>query len=376
MTSFSRRRLLAVTAAAGAAVAFGGRARAQSHDHHGMFSHLNEPGLYGLPTEAPRQQVFSSPAPAAANPGRWIERKPLPLPRSEMAWATAWKDRMYLVGGYGEQRVSNTYNHIYVAAEDRWAGAPPMPRSGNHVGVVATDGILYAIGGHSEQNRDPYADCFAFEIETGNWRTIAPLPQPRGAISVVARDGLIHAIGGATGKTNEEKKSVAWHDVYDPKADAWTRRAPIPLGRDHMGAVLADGRIHVIAGRVDSARTNVGDHDVYLPAEDKWEKRAPLPTPRSGHGAVLYRGVIFCMGGEEFDIVRGADGRPQLAGKVFGQNEGYEVSSDTWHQYAPMPTPRHGLGAALVGDQIHVAGGGPVTGGRVQSAVHEAFTLG
>jgi 2-polyprenyl-6-methoxyphenol hydroxylase-like FAD-dependent oxidoreductase len=47
-----------------------------------------------------------------------------------------------------------------------------------------------------------------------------------------------------------------------------------------------------------------------------------------------------------------------------------------WELYAPMPTPRHGLGAALVGDAIHVAGGGPVMGGGVQSAVHEAFTLG
>jgi hypothetical protein len=41
-----------------------------------------------------------------------------------------------------------------------------------------------------------------------------------------------------------------------------------------------------------------------------------------------------------------------------------------------MMTPRHGLGAAVVGDYIHVAGGGPVMGGRVQSAVHEGFTLG
>ena len=37
-----------------------------------------------------------------------------------------------------------------------------------------------------------------------------------------------------------------------------------------------------------------------------------------------------------------------------------------------MATPRHGLGAAVVGDAIHVAGGGPIMGGGVQSAVHEA----
>jgi hypothetical protein len=40
-----------------------------------------------------------------------------------------------------------------------------------------------------------------------------------------------------------------------------------------------------------------------------------------------------------------------------------------------MLTPRHGLGAVAVSEYIHVAGGGPVMGGGVQSAVHEAFTL-
>jgi hypothetical protein len=41
-----------------------------------------------------------------------------------------------------------------------------------------------------------------------------------------------------------------------------------------------------------------------------------------------------------------------------------------------MPTPRHAVGATVLGEWIHVAGGGPVLGGQLQSAVHEAFTLG
>ena len=62
--------------------------------------------------------------------------------------------------------------------------------------------------------------------------------------------------------------------------------------------------------------------------------------------------------------------------RVFAQNEAYDPEKDSWEQYAPMKTPRHGLGAVTIGDFIHVAGGGPVMGGGVQSAVHEAFTLG
>jgi hypothetical protein len=42
---------------------------------------------------------------------------------------------------------------------------------------------------------------------------------------------------------------------------------------------------------------------------------------------------------------------------------------------AAMTTPRHAVGATTIGDAIYVAGGGAVTGGSVQSSVHEAFTL-
>jgi N-acetylneuraminic acid mutarotase len=133
--------------------------------------------------------------------------------------------------------------------------------------------------------------------------------------------------------------------------------------RDHTGVIAAGGRIHLIGGRVDTFYTNSNLHHAYDPQADKWEVRAPFPTARSGHGAVLYRGKIFCMGGEG-------------SNRVFAQNEAYDPQTDSWEQYAPMKTPRHGLGAVTIGDFIHVAGGGPVMGGGVQSAVHEAFTLG
>jgi hypothetical protein len=40
-----------------------------------------------------------------------------------------------------------------------------------------------------------------------------------------------------------------------------------------------------------------------------------------------------------------------------------------------MLTPRHSVGATTLGGAIYVTGGGAVTGGAVQSAVNEVFTL-
>lgn len=337
-------------------------ALARDPGHGSLFERLTEPGRIDLPDLALRQRVFDSPAPRAESPGRWFARAELPLPRTEMAMAVERGGRMHLVGGYAEQRVDRPYHHVYDPAADRWSTAAELPRGANHVGVAVLDTRLYAIGGFVEQNRRPHAECFVFGADGERWARIAPLPEASGAIACIALDGRIHAIGGATGDTGDTRRSIDRHLVYDPAADRWSRAAPLPTGRDHLGIVAAGERIHVLGGRVDTFFTNSNSHHAYDPREDRWQRRSPLPTARSGHGAALYRGRIFCLGGEG-------------SNRVFGQNEAYDLEADRWAAYAPMPTPRHGMGAVTIGDAIYVAGGGPQMGGGVKSAVHEAFTL-
>jgi N-acetylneuraminic acid mutarotase len=339
------------------------QAQAPGHEQHGaMFEALQKAGRVGLPEIAATQHVTDSSAPKAAVQGKWITRAPLPIPRSEMAWATVREGRMHLLGGYGEQRVDRPYHHVYDPASDTWVDAPALPLGANHVGVVVVAGTLFALGGFVEQNRKPHDQCFALDSGAGQWREIARLPRPCGAMACVELNGTLHTIGGAIGNTFADKKSVDWHYVYDAKADKWEPRKTMPTARDHTGVLALDGVIHLIGGRVDSFHTNSNLHHTYDPAKDAWTMRRPLPTARSGHGAVLYRGKIFIMGGEGTD-------------RVFGQNEAYDPVGDRWESYAPMRTPRHGLGAVAIGDAIYVAGGGPVMGGGFQSAVHEAFTL-
>jgi hypothetical protein len=149
----SRRTFVAAAGAAGASLAtpaFG------QHGGDSPYSHLKDPNIKSPPAAVlAAQQVFDSPAPKAENPGRWIARARLPLPRSEMAWATVRNGRMHVIGGYGEQRVNQPYHHIYDPAANRWEPGPPLPRGANHVGVATVGGKLYAIGGFVEQNRKP-----------------------------------------------------------------------------------------------------------------------------------------------------------------------------------------------------------------------------
>ncbi|KAA2212554.1 Kelch repeat-containing protein [Teichococcus oryzae] len=354
-----RRSLLAGSAALLAAPALG------QMPHHGLsiapeqMSPLRGGGPVSLTPEQLAQRSVESPAPAGP-PGRWEPRATLPL----------WRDRLHVIGGYAEQRVDRPYHHVYDPGADRWDTAAPLPRGANHVAVAADAGRIYALGGFTEQNRAAHDGAYVYDVAADRWQSVAPLPRARGAAAIAVLEGRVHLIGGATDPAGE-RASIAWHEVYDPQADRWERRKPLPGARDHAGIVAHGGGIHVIGGRFNTFEYNTAMHHLYLPERDIWVERAAMPTARSGHGLVLLGGRFWAMGGETGRFENGT-----LTGTVHGQMESYDPATDRWQSHAPMPTPRHGLGAAALAGRIHVAGGGPVVGGGIQTSTHEAFIPG
>ena len=349
-------------------------ASAQQRPHHGApipterMAPLRGQGPVVLTPAQYAQRFVDSPAPAGP-PGRWVDRAPLPIPRTEMAWAAEAEGKLWVIGGYAEQMVNNSFVHVYDPATNAWAEKARLPRGANHVGVAAHGGRIYAFGGFNNQNRGSDTLAFVYDIAADRWSPIAPMPRPRGAGALAVVDGKIHHIGGAS-DPESERASVGWHEVYDPQADRWERRKALPGARDHAGVVTWNGNIHIIGGRFNTFEYNTPLHHIYIPARDQWEVRAPLPTARSGHGLVVYRNRFFAMGGETGQFVNRV-----LTGQVHGQVESYDPATDSWQHHAPMPTPRHGMGAVTIGDFVHVAGGGPVVGGSIKTSVHEAFTL-
>jgi len=90
-----------------------------------------------------------------------------------------------------------------------------------------------------------------------------------------------------------------------------------------------------------------------------------MPTGRSGIAGAVVKGCLYVFGGE---------GNPNHPQGVFPQNEAYNPKTNTWESLAPMPTPRHGIGAAAIGEKIYIPGGADVQGFGV-IAVHEVFTV-
>jgi N-acetylneuraminic acid mutarotase len=298
-------------------------------------------------------------------PVRWESRAPVPDARTESSVATDGS-RIYLVGGFGRgegrRATAPLAMLVYDPAADAWSSAGDIPEGVNHAGFAAVGGKLYIIGGFGGRSFSPTPSVRIYDPAGQTWRDGAPMPTPRGALAVAVLDGKIHAIGGNAARgsslephehgTAARDNSVGTHEVYDPAADSWTRLPPLPTPRNHLGAAVVAGKIHVVGGRVPGDM-ELTTHEIYDPRTRSWSAGPPMPTGRSGIAVVAHRDRLYVFGGE---TIR------RLARKTFDDAERFDPATERWDVLPPMPTARHGLGAAPLGDAIYVVSGGPRPG--------------
>src|SRR6266850_2349586 len=155
----------------------------------------------------------------------------------------------------------------------------------------------------------PIDNAWEYDPATDNWKALAPLPTKRGSPVAVTVGDKMYVIGGATtlpGSTAVHPArphySVGAVEEYDPAANTWRARAPIPTPRNHATAGAVNGKIYVIGGRVggafvSSGSSNVGIVEEYDPAADAWgAPRARMPSARSAMSSGTWGGKIYVTG--------------------------------------------------------------------------------
>lgn len=60
---------------------------------------------------------------------------------------------------------------------------------------------------------------------------------------------------------------------------------------------------------------------------------------------MVFEGLFIVAGGED-------------PGGTFSEVEAFDPVANRWLSFPPLPTPRHGLAAAAVGNMLYVIGGG------------------
>ncbi len=82
---------------------------------------------------------------------------------------------------------------------------------------------------------------------------------------------------------------------------------------------------------------------------------------------ILLLGIAVGAAGRVFDDLFVVVGGEQPAG-TFSEVEGFDPASSRWLSLSPLPTPRHGLAAAVLGNTLYAIGGGKRPGLSVSGA--------
>jgi len=77
-----------------------------------LFAGLFDRKITEVPATAQNQRYLTSVAPAAANPGKWVEQPRLPIPVGEMG-VIECMGKIHIVAGYARHRVDGDFHQVF-----------------------------------------------------------------------------------------------------------------------------------------------------------------------------------------------------------------------------------------------------------------------
>ena len=290
------------------------------------------------------------------DPGTWRSRTPSSFARQEVSFVYSPSTATFLLAG-GRSTVQESYD----PSTGTWKTVAPLPAPLDHVQSVELDGLVYYVGGLLGWPSPASGFVYVYNPTTNRFTTAAPMlhGRKRGAGAVAVHDGKIYVAGGLHAGV-----AVPWFDVYDSATNSWAALPDMPEARDHFhGAVVGD-RFYAIGGRRTSIDATVTANDAFDFTTGAWVRGlAPLPTARGGFAVAVLGTEVLVIGGEG-------------GGRTFGVVESYDTVRNSWRTRASMPTPRHGVQAAVCDGGVFVAAGGRAQGGGAPTDVFEVFLSG
>jgi len=242
--------------------------------------------------------------------------------------------------------------------------AAPMQAARSHFAVAVHGGRVYVFGGggadfaslDSVEAYDPAAD---------RWEACAPLPAPRSGIAAAALGGRVYVMGGGFKLPDGSFDFKSVVEAYDPAADRWAAAPPLKHRHDAPAALALGTEVYLFGGHhPDATGGPLTDPafdgcEGFDPGDGAWREIAPLPTPRFSLACAAMPDGIWAMGGGAFR--EGAFRNLDLI-------EVYDPLGAVWG-LAPtaLPWPAAGLGAAVLGGRLYVAGGND--GGGISARV-------
>lgn len=143
--------------------------------------------------------------------------------------------------------------------------------------------------------------------------------------------------------TDDRGKPVLDVEVFDGRE--WRIETTLPgRGLNAPTASVVGDRLYVVGGFTAVTNVPTDEVQVYDLQTQQWSMASPLPNPRGGHVAVVMGDKIHVFGGGN-------------SVSTIADHSEYDPSTNAWRELAPLPRAEGSPAAAVVAEKIYVIGG-------------------
>ena len=229
--------------------------------------------------------------PVFATPNNWSTGTDMPTPRSEAAYASLGT-KIYVIGGAGNTAPGNKkIVEAYDSSSNTWTTSiASLPVALNHPAADSYNGRIYVVGGYLD-DRIVTNRLFIYDPSQNVWNEGTSMPTARAALAAKFINGILYAVGGA----NSEFKKLSTNEAYDPSTNTWSTKAPMPTARGGLASAAINRNIYSFGGEAPTLVFNTNEK--YDTSTNTWSTEASLPTARHGVTGVALGSKIYVIGG-------------------------------------------------------------------------------
>ena len=275
--------------------------------------------------------------------GSWTTLAPLPTPISSYRDMVALTGKIYYI--YANMTL------CYDPQINNWTQLTPPPNPIGRI-FVACQNKIYVLGGSSEVSTQVY------DPTTDTWENRTSTHETNGILHANVVDGKIYVMGGNYMHGLGTYFTVSSNYVYDPQTDNWTKLVDIPLGVGGYASAVVDKKIYIISGAnalsIHWKPSNLVQ--IFDPETNQWTNGTSIPISVYNAKACV---ITESSGAKRIHVIGGELGffwYDQHFGGV-DLHQVYDPETDTWTNATAMPTPRKGMGLAVIYNEIYAIGG-------------------
>ena len=268
----------------------------------------------------------------------------------------------YEAGGYSFSQSGsvNTF-YRYDPASDTWTTLAPMGDAFSMGSAVyyPTTNKIYVFGGTDATTGAVNNLTRIYDIATDTWSSGANMPDVRAfmASGYNPDNGKIYLVSGYnTGDVTSAQPDV-WE--YDPAANTFTPRLPIPHAVGGAAFGLVNGHLYVAGGR-DATNTIIDlvwDYDI---SANTWTQKTSMPSPNNVPGSGVRDGMVWAFGGGNpfsYRVLSGVTTALPGSPNTTGAAVAYDPAADSWSTGPSLHMQRSFVAGTNIADELVAAGG-------------------